>query len=177
MQQIGIRALLPVVLALSLLLGMNPAARAQAKDEARLSLTKHVMDEMAGGHFAAVCEHFTPELKDSVPEDRLASAWNRLTAKDGAFQNQISQTERTVHGVPIYVAKSQFDKSKVELRLTFDAVNRITDISLSAVSDLSSEAMQASAREATNLLAQKHFDQLVLQFMPSLKSSMPAYRL
>jgi len=135
------------------------------------------MDEMAGKHFAAVCEHFTPELKDSVDEDQLASAWKRLTAKDGVFQKQISQSARSVHGVPIYVAKSQFENSKVELRLTFNANNQITDISLSAISDLSSEAMEASAREAANLLAQKQFDQLVLQFIPSLKSSMPADRL
>jgi hypothetical protein len=172
-----LRAFLPVVLLLSLFLATKPTARAQAKDEARLSLTTHIMDEMAGGHFAAVCEHFTPELKASIDKDRLAAAWNLITAKNGAFRNQISQNARMIQGVPVYVAKSQFEKSKVVLRLTFNSTNQVTDISLGAISDLSPQAMETSSREVANLLAQKQFDQLVLQFMPSLKASMPADRL
>jgi chemotaxis protein CheY-P-specific phosphatase CheC len=157
------------------------AARAQTStqsvDDSRLSLTKDVMNEMAGGQISSVCDRFTPDLKDSVTEDKLQFAWNRLIGVSGAFQKQLSQSSRTIHGTTIYVAKSQFEDSKVELRLTFDDKNQITRIWIAPVSDLSLETMESTAKDLVDQLRQKQFEQLTDRFSTELKVRMPPERL
>lgn len=152
-------------------------AQNQSRDEVRLSLTKAVMDDMAGGQLEAVYDRFSPDLQESVNEDKLHFAWNRLIAVSGAFQMQISQSTRTVHDQAIYVSKSQFENSKVELRLVFDDSNQITRISIMPVSDLSPENMEAAAKLAVDMLRQKQFDELTLKFDEDFKPEMPPERL
>jgi hypothetical protein len=151
--------------------------RAQSATDARLALTKDVMNEMAGGQISAVCDRFTPELKDEISEDKMQFVWNRLLGVSGAFQKQLSQTARTIHGTTIFVAKSQFEDSKVELRLAFNGENQITRIWLAPVSDLSPEDMEATAKRVVDLIRQKQFEQLSVDFTTELKASMPPERL
>ena len=157
------------------------AARAQTStqsvDDLRLSLTREVMNEMAGGRISSVCDRFTPDLKDSVTEDKLQFAWNRLVGVSGAFQKQLSQSTRTIHGTTIYVAESQFEDSKVELRLTFDDQNQITRIWIAPVSGLSQETMESTAKDLVDQLRQKQFEQLTDRFSVELKVRMPPDRL
>jgi Protein of unknown function (DUF3887) len=164
-------------LVISILLGFMIPVRAQSKVDPRLSLTRDLMDEMASGHFASFCDHLSPQLKESITDDRLEFVWKRLTAVSGAFENQISQSTRAVGGVSVYVSKSQFESSKVELRLMFNSANQITHFWIAPVSDLSPERMEASAKEAANLLGQSHFDQLNARFDDVLKDDMPPERL
>ena len=156
------RSLRAFLLIVPLMLGGPGLSRAQdqSSDAARLTLTKTVMDEIAGGQFTRVCDHFSPDIKDLVTADKLEFVWHRLMAASGPFQKQVSQTTRNVRGDMIYVSKSQFEKSKVELRLMFDDDNQITHIWIAPVSDLSAESMETSAKEAANLLGQNHFDQV-----------------
>src|ERR1700722_2238625 len=105
--EIAIRPLRAFLLAVTLLLGFTLPARAQSKVDPRLSLTRDLMDEMASGHFATFCDHLSPQLKESITDDRLEFVWKRLTAVSGAFENQISQSTRAVGGVSVYVSKSQ----------------------------------------------------------------------
>jgi Protein of unknown function (DUF3887) len=153
------------------------AKQTQSTTDARLSLTKDVMNEMAGGQISEVYEIFTPELKDSLSEDKMQFVWNRLIGVSGAFQKQLSQTARTLRGATIYVAKSQFEESKVELRLAFNDMNQITRIWIAPVSDLSPESMEATAKELVNQIRQKQFDQLTAAFSNELNASMPPERL
>jgi hypothetical protein len=146
-------------------------------DEARLSLTKEIMTQMAAGQISMVCDHFTPDLKDSLDEDKMQFVWNRLTGISGAFQRQLSQNTRTIHGSTIYVARSQFEESKVEMRLMFTDSNQVARIWLGPVSDLTSDQMEASSKELVEQLHQKQFEQLTMKFDSDLKASMPAERI
>ena len=114
----------------------SQSAQLSAADDKRLSLTKDVMNEMAGGQMTAVCDRFTPDLKDNLTEDKMQFVWNRLTGVAGGFQKQLSQSTRTIRGMTTYVAKSQFEDSKVELRLVFNDQNQISHIWIAPVSDL-----------------------------------------
>lgn len=171
------RTLRWLLLLVPLLFGLPVLAQTQSTDDTRLSLTKDVMNEMADGQIAVVCDRFTPDLKDSLDEDKMQFVWNRLLGISGAFQKQLSQSTRTLHGVTVYVAKSQFEDSKVELRLTFNDTNQITRIWIAPVSDLSPETMEATAKELVDLLRQKQFEQLTAKFSTELKVSMPPERL
>lgn len=146
-------------------------------DDARLAATKDVMDQLAGGQIASVCERFTPDLKDSLNEDKMQFVWNRLLGLSGAFQRQLSQTTRTIHGLTVYVSKSQFEESKVELRLTFDNDNQISRIWIAPVSDLSPESMESTARQVVEEMNRKQFEELTARFDSELKVSMTSERL
>ena len=143
-----------------IVLGIQGLAVAQSSDEKRLSITKDVMDEFAHGEFASVRERFSADLKDSVSESDLKGAREELAGVAGAFQAQISQAARTVQGAPIYVAKSQFEHFKVELKLMFDDANQITYFRIAPISDVTPESMEASARAITDLLGQQQFSAL-----------------
>jgi hypothetical protein len=166
-----------VVQLLVIVLWFHAFGHAQSSENVRLSITKDVMDEIAHNRIASVRERFSPDLKDSVTENEMKDLRNELVGIAGAFQEQISQSTRTVQGTPTYVSKSQFEKFKVELRLTFNDSNQITDFQLGPISDLSPESMEASAKAITDLLRQEHFDQVSSQFNDRMKAAMPTNRL
>ena len=168
------RPLRNFLLLLTIILGLQGFGQAQTPDEKRLSITKDAMDDFAHGSIASVREKFSADLKDSVSEGDLKIARDGLGEAAGAFQSQISQTMRTVQGAPIYVAKSQFEHFKVELKLMFDDTNRITDFRISPISDVSPESMEASARSITDLLGQRQFKEVSTRFTDQMKESMPA---
>jgi hypothetical protein len=130
------------------------------------------MDDLADGKVVAVCKRFSPDLQDALTVDELAFAWNQLIQRSGLFQKQISQTTHPSHGTSVYVARSQFENSKVELHLAFNDADQITRISIDQVSDLSPASMEESARAVANLLRQKDFDEVVARFSDDFKADM-----
>ena len=171
------RPLRNFLLLLTIVLGMQGFGHAQTSDAKRLSITKDVMDEFAHGGLASVRERFSADLKDSVSESALKGARDELSDVAGAFQAQISQTTRTVHGAPIYVSKSQFEHFKVELKLMFDDTNQITNFRIAPISDVSPESMETSARAITDLLRQQQFKEVSTRFNDQMKETMPPGRL
>jgi hypothetical protein len=162
---------------LFILLTIEALGHAQSSDATRLSITKTVMDEISHNRLASARERFSPDLKNSVSESDMNDVWKDLVEVAGAFQEQISQTTRTVQGAQAYISKSQFAKFKVELRLTFNESNQISNFQIGPIADLSAESMEASARAITDLLRQEHFDQVTAQFNDRMKEAMPTNRL
>ena len=160
-----------------ILLGCQSLVQAQTTDERRLSVSKEVMEKFAKGDVASVREQFSADLKDSVSESDLKGAQEDLAGVAGAFQSHISQTTRTAQGEQVYISRSQFEHYKVELRLTFNDANEITDLRIAPISDLSSESMEAAARAVTDLLRQEQFKEVTDKFSEQMKESMPADRL
>jgi hypothetical protein len=176
-REIAMRLLWAFSLIVLIMFGTTEHGRAQSPDDIRLSVTKDVMDEIAGNQLASVYERFSPDLKDSLSQDKMRAVLDELVAVSGAFQRQISQSTRTVQGTQIYVSKSQFKNFKVELRLAFNGSNQITRVWIAPVSDLSPEDMEASAKALTDLLRQKSFDLLSSRFNDRMKAAMPRERL
>lgn len=166
-----------LLLLLSIAFALPAFGHAQTSDEKRLAITRDVTVEFVRGDVSAVRERFGPELKDAVSQDDLKGAREDLGAQAGAFQSQISQTTRKAEGQPIYVSKSQFEHFKVELKLTFDEANRITEFRIAPVSDVSPEAMEAAASAVTNQLRQEQFADVSSKFTERMKESMTAERL
>ncbi len=164
-------------LLLVIILGIHGPGCAQTSGDLRLSITKNVMEDFSHDRLGSVRERFTPNLRDSFSESDMKGVWNDLVAVAGAFQKQISQSSRIVQDTPIYVARSQFEKFKVELKLAFNDGNQIIDFWIGAISDLSPESMEASARDITDLLRQGHFDQVSSKFDDRMKTKMPPERL
>lgn len=159
------------------ILGVPGGGHAQTPADERLSITKVVMEDFAQDRLASVRERFSADLKDSVSESDLKDARDGLAEIAGTFQSQISQTSRTVQGAPIYVSRSQFQRYKVELKLMFDDANQITDLRIAAISGLSPESMEESARAIADLLRQQQFDEVNSKFNDRMKSQMPTDRL
>lgn len=167
MQRRCFSALLAAVLSLVVL----PAgAQTRQAEDLKLSLAKDMMSDMVGGGIASIYERFTPQLKDDFTEHSLEVAWSRLLSITGPFQEQLSQSTRTIHGTKTYIARSQFEKSKVELRLTFTDQNQIARLWIGPISDLTSEAMESIANELVNLLSQGQFDEVSAYFSPDLQA-------
>lgn len=146
-------------------------------DEKRLSIAKDVMDEFARGSLDSVRDRFTAELKSSVTEGDMKDAHDQLVEICGPFQSQISQTARMSQGAPVYIAKSQFARYKVELRLAFDDANAISDFRIGPISDMSPEAMEAAARAIADELGQRQFADVNAKFNSRMKEAMPTERL
>jgi hypothetical protein len=159
------------------LVAIQSFAFAQSPDEKRLAITKAVMEEFAGGELTSVRERFSADLKDAVSESDLKGAREKLGAVAGAFQSQISQTTRTVQDEAIYVARSQFENFKVELKLMFDDTDEIIRFRIAPVSDVSPETMEASAKAIVDLLGQQQFKEVRTRFDEQMKEAMPADRL
>jgi hypothetical protein len=165
------------LLLLLILLGFQGLAKAQTPDEKRISISKDVIEKFAKGDIASVRERFSTDLKDSVSESDLKGAQEELAGVAGAFQSHISQTTRTAQGEQVYISRSQFEHYKVELRLTFNDANQITDLRIAPVSDLSQESMEAAARAVADLLRQQQFKDVTDKFNDGMKESMPTVRL
>ena len=171
------RPLRDLPLLLLVIVGMQAIAFAQSSDEERLAITKDVMADFAQGELGPIRQRFSDGLKDAVTEEDLKNAHDALSAAAGVFQAQLSQSNRTFHGQPIYISKSQFEHFKVELKLMFDDANRITYFWIGPVSDVSPENMEASARAITDLLRQQHFAEVSSRFNDRMKEQMSTDRL
>jgi Protein of unknown function (DUF3887) len=155
----------------------KPAAHDVDESAKRLAITKDVMDEFARGELASVRARFSADLKDAVSQSDAQDAHDQLFEIAGPFQSQISQAMHLLPDGPVYVSRSQCAHFRVELRLTFDNANRITDFRIGPVSDLSPESMEAAAREIADLLHQGQFADANAKFSARLKGNMPADRL
>jgi len=154
-----------------------PDGKSGQETDQRLAITREVMDEFARGELAAVRARFSADLKDAVSDADAHDAHDQLFEIAGAFQSQISQAMHLLPEGPVYIARSQCARYKVELRLTFDDANQITDFRIGPVSDLSSESMEAAAREIADLLHRGQFADVNAKFNARLKGEMPADRL
>ncbi len=162
--------------------GEPPAARAgaaqpadaQKTDDSRLAITKDVMDQFAAGALKELRDRFDADLKNAVSDSDMQDAHDQLFEVAGAFQSQLSQAERLSMGVPVYISRSKCARYLVELRLTFDVANRITDFRIGPVSSLSPESMEAAAREVADLLEKGQFADVNAKFNARLKGNMPA---
>jgi hypothetical protein len=155
----------------------KPAQAADDSDAKRLAIAKDVMDEFARGELASVRARFDSDLKNAVSDSDMQDAHDQLFEVAGAFQSQISQGEHLSQGAPVYVSRSRCAHFQVELRLTFDTANQITDFRIGPVSGLSPESMEAAAREVADLLHQGQFADVNAKFSARLKGNMPADRL
>lgn len=178
------RPLFLYVLSLILLVQVRAFAQAaetgtapSAGDEKRLAIAKDVMEQFAHGDLATIRERFSDELRSAVTASDVKDVHDEIVDVCGPFQAQISQTARVSQGEQVYVAKSQFTRYKVELRLTFDDANAITDFRIGPVSDMDPEAMEAAARAIADALRQQQFTDVYAKFNPRMKEAMPAERL
>jgi uncharacterized protein DUF3887 len=146
-------------------------------DETHLAITKDVMNEFAQGALAAVRGRFDADLQNAVSESDMQDAHDQLFEVAGVFQSQISQTAHLSQGATVYVSRSQCAHFQVELRLTFDVQNRITDFRIGPVSSLGPESMEAAARDLADLLEKGQFADANAKFNARLKGNMPADRL
>ncbi len=169
-----LRNFLPLLL---IILAVHGIASAQSADEKRLAITKDVMEAIAQDRLAAVRERFSADLREDFSESDLKGVRDELIAVAGAFQSHISQSTRAVQGMPVYVAKSQFERYKVELKLMFDDADLITNFRIAPLSDLTPETMEASARTIAILLGKQEFDEVNARFNDKMKDAMPTRRL
>lgn len=157
--------------------GAPGGAASENPDQARLAITRDVMDQFAHGALAAARGRFDADLQNAVSESDMQDAHDQLFEIAGAFVSQLSQAAHLSQGGHVYVARSQCARYQVELRLTFDDANRITDFRIGPVSSLSAESMEAAARDVADLLEKGQFADVNAKFNARLKGNMPADRL
>ena len=91
-REIAMRLLRAFSLIVLIMFGTTEHGRAQSPDDIRLSVTKDVMDEIAGNQLASVYERFSPDLKDSLSQDKMRAVLDELVAVSGAWSGPARRT-------------------------------------------------------------------------------------
>jgi dienelactone hydrolase len=84
------------------------------------------LEAMRNGDNQAACKAFDETMRKALPPEKVEATWKALTAKLGSFQKLKGvRTEKgTIHDF-VYLT-SQFEKSTVDLKVSFDKGKRIT---------------------------------------------------
>src|SRR5687767_6331043 len=114
--------LLLSVVAAALLSSQAVTPRTQADD---VALARTTIERLARGEFAAVEETFSAQLRAALPEDKLRTTWQRLSAKTGTlkgFGEAKMKDRRQLRGV---VIPTTFEKRTVKIEVVFNAAGEI----------------------------------------------------
>jgi dienelactone hydrolase len=113
-------AIVLVFLALTCALGAAQIPRGASTETAR-----EVVEELAAHRFDAVTARFDSQLRDALPENRLAAVWNTLEMQVGKFQ-QIRGV--VVSGQGTITLVCQFERSDLDAVLSFNAYGQLAGI-------------------------------------------------
>jgi uncharacterized protein len=110
-----------LTLAIVLALAADPPADATAKAEAFVAT-------LAKGDYAAAGKDFTPAVRKALPDDKLQALWESLTKQAGPFGKTLgSRTEKRGPYQIVFVS-CEFAKTKLDVRVTFDAEQKIAGL-------------------------------------------------
>jgi len=108
----------------SLIGGPAPPAplAAPADDEV---LARTLVTDMAARHFDKVFAQFDETMAKALPADKLAESWDSLRSQVGEFRSIESEKREENQGYQIVHVICAFDKMKMDVRLVFDARQRV----------------------------------------------------
>src|SRR5438067_5894322 len=112
-----------LTLALVLALAADPAADVTAKAEAFVAA-------LAKGDYAAASKDFTPAVRKALPDDQLKALWDSLTKQAGPFAKTLATRTEKRGPYQIVLVTCEFTKAKLDVRLSFDAEQKIAGLSI-----------------------------------------------
>jgi len=87
--------------------------------------SKTILHELVNGRPENVLNDFTPQLKETLPAEKLTAAWNDLTARLGTYQSMGEPTQVEEDGRKVVFVPLMFEKGTVRARLVYDDTNYV----------------------------------------------------
>jgi hypothetical protein len=97
-------------------------------DKERLQICRDVMSEVAKGEAALLRSRFNSILAEAASDEGVGHLFDRIYKSWGSFKLVLRQSKGKTRGGNQYLTVSEFDKGEVEMVLSFDAENLISDI-------------------------------------------------
>jgi dienelactone hydrolase len=112
-------------LALLTLAGRLPGQTAQLSDADLTARAERFVDLMARKDFEGAARDFDDTMKGAAPPAKLAEIWTALEGQLGKFQERTSVRMETAGGYRAAFVTSRFERTSVDLQVTFDNAGRI----------------------------------------------------
>lgn len=113
-----------------LLMAIPVAASAGPADDACLADATASLDALVQARFADARVDFSAKLAGALPPDKLAEAWQQVTALLGAYRSHGSMQRRVVQGQQAIVAPLAFERGSLYFVTACDASNKLDGFSL-----------------------------------------------
>lgn len=94
---------------------------------------KEVVDMMAAENFAGVREKFNAQMQSVLSEAKLRDGWAALKSGVGNFQRQLESQHARDSGFDVVEVMTEFERSKVRVRVTYDSESKIAGLWLGPV--------------------------------------------
>jgi len=101
-------------------------------------------------NFEAASGYFDAEMLKAIPIDKLGDLWEQLLSQVGPYQNEISRKQETSEGYEVIIATVKFEKSPLNIRMVFNADQRIAGLFFQPAEDV---AVDTPPYEAPNYAA------------------------
>ncbi len=75
-----------------------------------------------------VINDFTPQLKQTLPAEKLAVVWNDLTARLGSYQSMGEPAQADEDGRKVVYVPLTFEKGTVRAKLVYDETNYVAGL-------------------------------------------------
>lgn len=101
----------------------EPAPADQAEDHREIA--RKLSEQMANGEFSDCAARFSDEMKASLDEAALKSAWEQVVSAAGDYVGVYDVTESERNGSETVVTTLEYTKTGVTVTLVFDAENAV----------------------------------------------------
>lgn len=143
----------------------------------RIELSNQMMRLLVAGNYAAFEANMTATARSQVPESRLQSIWEQVSAMTGRYKRTLDTKTNVVNNTTFYIVHAQCERALVNLALAFDEANRVSFILLTPLSALPKEEIEQRAVEVATEFFQEKFNDVFSGFDANLKNQLPLARL
>jgi hypothetical protein len=121
--------------------------------------------------------NMTATAQSQVPESRLQSIWEQVSAMTGPYRRTLNTKTNVVNNTMFCIVHAQCEKALVNLALAFDETNRVSFILITPLSALPKSEIEHRAVEVATEFFQETFDDVFAGFDANLKNQLSAERL
>jgi uncharacterized protein len=128
-----VNVLLIIVLLIGVVLSLRVGGKVEAKGaDLRLAAGAFV-EKLARGDFPDAVKSFGPPLNSSLPPEELRGTWKSILSRRGAFKKIVGIESDRVEEYGgrrynVVVVECQFERAKMNVRISFNSAARITSL-------------------------------------------------
>lgn len=89
---------------------------------------RQLIDQMNAGQFESATQYFDEAMLQALPADRLSAVWQETLERYGALQSTGTAQVEPANGYTAVIVQAQFERAVVNVRVVFDAQERIAGL-------------------------------------------------
>jgi Protein of unknown function (DUF3887) len=143
----------------------------------KIDLSNQMLRFLVAHNYAGVEADMTATAQSQVPESRLRSIWEQVSAVTGPYQRTISTKTNVLNNITYYIVHAQCEKTLINLALVYDGANRISFILITPLSSLPGSEIESQAEKIANDFFHENFAEIVAAFDTNLRNQLTATQL